>query len=102
MSNTLLPFPVNPHVKATLYTSTTSCTESVRLVLNLKAAGMAVDANVLCLSKEEKEALVCTFMGWDMSREQLYNGTPINGIEVMEFGYHPEEGLFGWSGRPLT
>ena len=79
------------------------CTESQRLIWSLKAAGMKVDGNVLYLSKQEKEELVCEFMGWDMTVENLFDGIEqINGMDIIEFGYHPEGGLFGWDGWPLT
>ena len=77
-----------------LYKSFTTPVEPVvRLIWNLQASGMKVEANALYLSDQEKGELVCDFFQWDKTVENNFNSGEINGVEVPNFSYHPEKGL---------
>ena len=81
------------HMESLFESFTKPVPATVRLVWNLQAAGMKVEANVLYLSEREKGELVCKWMGWDMTIENTFNSRVLNGVEVPNFSYDPDRGL---------
>jgi hypothetical protein len=80
--------------------TTPNLSQSCLLVLQLKEAGLEVE-NPLTLSRLQVEELVCKFFDLDRKKEYSFDTYAVGGTTV-EFGYHPEAGLYGWDGYPLT